>query len=160
MKTRLLLALSLLVVGQLALAAGSVSVNVELRQQKTVVDAKGQSHVELAPVDKIVPGTVVTYVISYANDGKEAADKVVINDPIPEQMLYVDGSARGDNAAIFYSVDGGKHWAGKVSELSVTGEDGKKRQAAAADVTNLRWQVNGKVAPGAKGQVLFDAQLK
>lgn len=160
MKTKLMLAAMLLGMSQLALAAASVSVQVSMHQQKTVVDANGQSHAELLPLDKVVPGTVVTYVIHYENQGKEAADKVVLHDPIPAHMTYVANSAKGDNTAIAYSVDGGKHWAKSVSELTLKGQDGKTRQAAAADVTTLRWQVAGKLPAGAKGQAQFDAQLQ
>jgi uncharacterized repeat protein (TIGR01451 family) len=160
MKKLTLLTTFFLCLAQVAFAAGKVTLKIDMFQQKTVVEADGKSHIQLVPLNKVVPGTVVTYVIHYTNDGKQAAEKVVIHDPVPEHMTYVEGSAEGKGTVISYSVDSGKHWARKIDQLSVKDVDGKKRIATAADVTTLRWQVEGKVAAGTKGQVQFAAQLK
>ena len=144
---------------QSALAAGTVKMSVQVMQQKTVKDANGDVKTELVPVGKIVPGTVVAYVIHYTNTGKETASHVVIRDPVPKHMNYVDGSAEGKGTSISFSVDNGNKWASKVGDLKVKEAD-RERQATAKDVTTLRWTLNHGLAPGAGGEVRFAARLQ
>lgn len=160
MKSNVLLTALLIFLTPAAFAVSQVSVQIEMHEQKTVMDADGQTRTELVPIDNIVPGDVVVYVIHYANNAEQPASNIVLNDPVPEQMVFVQGSVKGDNATTYYSVDGGANWATDISELKVTDADGEQRSATAADVTNLRWKINGELNPGEKGQVQFAARLK
>jgi hypothetical protein len=46
----------------------------------------------------------------------------------------------GAGAVVSYSIDGGRTFA-RPEELFVTGEDDKKRPAAAEDYTHIRWRL-------------------
>lgn len=144
---------------QNALAAGQVKMSVQVMQQKTVKDQSGNVKTELVPVGKIVPGTIVAYVIHYTNTGKETASHIVIRDPVPKHMNYVGGSAQGEDTSIGFSVDNGNKWAPKVGDLTVK-DGGHQRRATAGDVTTLRWTLNHGLAPGAGGEVHFAARLQ
>jgi uncharacterized repeat protein (TIGR01451 family) len=113
----------------------------------------------LVPAAKVVPGGEVVYVITYRNVGAVPASKVVIDNPVPRELAYRDGSAGGAGARVLMSVDGG-HSYGALAKLRVKGADSKLRPARGADVTHLRWTLPGAVKPGASGTVTYRATLK
>lgn len=146
--------------GAQAAAPGSIKLQNIAMQEKTTVGKDGTRHTEMVPAGRVLPGVTVTYVIRYTNVGKKPAENVVINDPVPEHMNYVDSSVAGDNTVISYSVDHGKHWSAMIETLDINNGDGTTRSATARDVTDIRWVVKGKLAPGAKGEVSFKAVLQ
>lgn len=161
------LTLPLLLIATLAFAgtataqsSGSIELTAKATQQKTVTAADGSKKTVMVPAARVVPGTVVTYTITYRNVGTQPAGDVVVQDPIPAHMNYVAGSVEGANTAIAFSVDGGKTWADSLDKLTIANADGSTRVANAADCTNIRWTVNGNVAPGASGKVVFRAVLQ
>jgi len=143
-----------------ATAADGVSVTLDMFQQKTVTGVNGDVQTVLQPLDRMVPDSVVVYVITYTNNGNEPASDITLHDPIPQQLIYIAGSAEGEGTDIAYSVDGGANWAANVSKLKVKGEDGQLRVATDADVNTLRWVVKQPVAPGQSGKVTFAAKIK
>jgi uncharacterized repeat protein (TIGR01451 family) len=145
---------------QAAPANGSIELQSIAQQQKVTVDKDGTKHIEMVPAARVVPGTEVLYTINYRNVGAKPADNVVVDDPVPAHMSYIADSAIGDNTTISYSVDGGKTWGSSLAQLSAKNADGSTRPATEKDCTNVRWVVNGKVAPGAKGSVSFRAVLQ
>lgn len=145
---------------QAAPANGSIELQSVATQQKVTVEKDGSKHTEMVPAARVTPGTEVTYTVTYHNVGSKPAGDVVINNPVPEHMDYVADSATGANSTISYSADGGKSWAATLAQLSVKGADGSMRPATEKDCTHIRWVVNGKVAPGAKGSVSFRAVLQ
>lgn len=126
--------------------------------EKEVVNEKGEKVLVRQPATKVLPGEEVIFVNSYANAGQASADNVVINNAIPEHMTYVGGSARGEETAVTYSVDGKTF--GPLEQLTVTDADGSKRPAAALDVTHIRWTRTSPLVSGKEGQVEFRARLK
>lgn len=143
-----------------AQAHGSIELTTRATQPKTVTDADGHKRTTMVPAARVVPGTEVTYTITYHNIGTQPAGDVVVHDPVPPHMSYVAGSAQGANTTISYSIDGGGTWAGSLAGLTVKSADGSTRPATAADCTNVRWVVNDAVAPGDKGSVSFRAVLQ
>ena len=107
---------------------------------------------------KVVPGDVVIFTTRYVNKGKQAATGVVVTNPVPEHMAYVEKSAEGKGTKIDFSVDGGKKYAAP-EKLQNTNKDGKVRPALPADFP-LRWTVTAPLAPGASGSVSFRAQIR
>lgn len=142
-----------------AAAAPSLELTTTVQQQKTTVDAKGAKHTAIGPVERALPGNEFVYTITYRNTGKQPAGDVVINDPIPEHTVYVGDSAEGKGMTITFSIDGGKTW-GKPEELRIKNADGTTTDALPRDYTNIRWVLNGKLAPGAQGTVSFHAILQ
>ena len=155
-------AIPLLLLASVVRAAppGSIKLQLTAQQEKTVVAKDGSKHTELVPVGRVLPGTTVIYVIKYINVGKKPAENVLISNPVADHMTYIDGSATGDNTAISYSIDGGKHWSAMLETLEIHNSDGTTRSATARDVTNIRWVVKGKLAPGASGRVQYRAVLQ
>lgn len=139
---------------------GSIKLTATATQTRTVTGKNGVKTTTMVPVGRVLPGTKVTYTITYRNTGGKPAGNVVIHDPVPGHMHYIAGSAKGAHTTISYSVDGGKTWAAAPARLTVTSSNGSTRAATADDVTTLRWVVNGKVAPGASGTVSFVAALQ
>ncbi len=139
-----------------AAAAGGVELNAQVFQQVEVKAADGSVALEAMPAATVVPGSEVTYVVTYRNSGSVPADAVTIDNPVPADLVYV--ASAGDRAVDAVSVDGGKQY-GVLAGLTVDGEDGQSRPAQAGDVTHLRW-VLGSLAAGAEGTVSFVAKVK
>lgn len=140
-------------------SSGTVELSIVGQMEQEYRDAKGQKATRLVLVNRIVPGDQVIYTITYGNKGALPAERVVVTDPIPPDVSYVEGSAFGAGTAIEFSVDGGKSW-GLPATLKVKGADGKDRAAAAADYTHIRWKLGVPVTAGQKGFVRFRAVVK
>ena len=116
-----------------------------------ITAADGRTEHRLEHATRITPGEDVVYVLTVANTGDRPADRLVITNPVPENLRYV----AGDGAQV--SVDGGRRF-GALSSLTVL-ERNVVRAATPADVTHVRWVVD-HVAPGADNHVSFRARLK
>lgn len=163
MKRFMLTILALLLFAALAGPAVAADDTVEVQSaalvETTVVNQQGEKELVRQPATKVLPGEEVIFVNIYVNNGAESADAVVINNPIPEHMTYVGGSASGENTTVTYSVDGGQTF-GPLLELTVTETDGSQRPAAAVDVTQIRWERTTPLAPGEEARVEFRARLQ
>lgn len=149
--------LALLLAGSAA-AQGRIELTTTASQEVTTQDEQGNDVVSIVPAGKVVPGTVVIYTITARNISDEAVNSVVINDPIPEHMTYVEGSAGGDDAQIVFSVDGGTSFA-ELSSLRVSDGAGGTRAPEAKDFTHIRWTLVGDLSPQASRSVSFRARL-
>jgi uncharacterized repeat protein (TIGR01451 family) len=136
-----------------------VKLKSEVLKEVEVVDETGAAVVRLVPVTNAMPGELLTFIISYTNEGDDEARDIVLTNPVPEHMLYKAGSAQGEGSRISYSVDEGGTY-GPPDSLSVTGDDGKKRQALPSDYTHIRWQLDDPVPAGGSGAVSFRASVK
>lgn len=142
-----------------AIAAGKVNLTASAEKEVQVTNAKGEKELKRVEAKKALPGDVVIYTVTYANTGKEVAENIFVTNPVPEHMVYVEGSATGKNALVTYSVDGGKTFA-EPDKLKVRKADGMERLAATPDYTHIRWTFKKSVQPGATGSVSFRAKLK
>ncbi len=59
---------------------------------------------------KVVPGDIVIFSTYYTNIGSKPAANVMITNPVPEHMVYMDRSAEGKGTTIEFSVNGGKSY--------------------------------------------------
>ncbi|MAS24103.1 MAG: hypothetical protein CMI08_13960 [Oceanospirillaceae bacterium] len=150
------LLLALLMVPGLVMA--EVSLKTEAFKIVAVPQTDGSVMEEWRSADQVVPGDKVGYRISYNNTGSDAAEAVVINNPVPAQSEFIANSAIGAGSDVTYSVDGGNSFAA-ASQLTVE-ENGATREAKASDYTNIRWQLTQPVAAGASGQVEFKVRIK
>ncbi|MHB8844931.1 MAG: hypothetical protein ACYC7L_09305 [Nitrospirota bacterium] len=143
-------------------------------QQKSAIELTSLAEVEVAEKNargekvvrrkeaalaKVVPGDVVIFTTAYRNTGKQPATSVVITNPVPGPMAYIDKSAEGKGARIDYSVDHGRSF-GLPATLTVTDSQGRVRPAVASDYTVIRWVLTAPLAPGGTGTVSFRARVK
>lgn len=135
-----------------------VELSTESQIQEYYVAENGDSKLHWVNSKKVRPGKNMKLVISYHNSGSEPANGLYLDNPVPKDATYVEGSATGVNALVTFTVDGGKNY-GAASELSIT-ENSVKRAATAADYTGVRWTLQQAIAPGAKGSVEFQVKVK
>jgi uncharacterized repeat protein (TIGR01451 family) len=143
-------------------------------QQKGAIELKSIAEVEIAVKNEKgeksikrldaatatkVPGDTVIFTTIYTNTGKQPATAVVIDNPLPEHMTYVDQSAEGSDTRIEFSVDNGKTY-GAPNKLTVKDAAGNVRKATAADYTNVRWTLIKPVAAAGTGRVSFKAKIQ
>lgn len=134
--------------------AEPVQIRSEILKETVVKTAEGSKTVQ-TPLERATPGDTIIIRLSYANEGQTPAGDVVISNPMPDQLVFVEGREGG---APLVSVDGGKTY-GALASLKVK-VDGEARAAVAADVTHVRWAMAAPVAPGQSGAVAFAARLK
>lgn len=164
MTKKLLAILSmLLVLSMQAWAAdkGPIELKSVSEVEITVKSDKGAKEVKRVDAAKanVVPGDAVIFTTYYSNNGKEPASDIVINNPMPEHMLYIDGTAEGSGAKIEFSVDKGKSF-GAPEALKVKDDKGKEKVAGPSDYTHIRWTLSKPLGSGEKGSVSFRAKVK
>jgi len=119
----------------------------------------GREVVKLIPADRVVPGDRVIYTLEVRNTGATALDSPIVTHPVPEHMRYIADSAVGPGAEVSYSVDGG-HSFERAENLKVPGVGGRPRPAAAADYTDIRWQLKNSLKANSVAFVRFRALVK
>lgn len=145
-----------------ALADGEVKLSNAVQKVEYFVNDEGERESRLVEPASVVPGDELQYTISFENVSPDVtvdAGSVVITNPIPPQVIYLDGSAFGAGTDITFSADGGATF-GKPDELMVTGDDGQQRLATPDEYTHVRWTFEPALEPGQKGSVFFRARLR
>jgi uncharacterized repeat protein (TIGR01451 family) len=143
--------LSVTALSTAAVAAGPLQVVSKVLVEQRARAADGSTSVSLAAAKKVVPGDKVVFVLAYRNTGAQPIANLVLDNPVPAGIGYRGPAA--NSVAPEVSVDGRTF--GQLATLKVDG-----RAATAADVTNVRWRLTAPIAPGAQGQVSFQAVLK
>lgn len=128
-------------------------------EKEVVVTNDGASAVVREPADKVLPGETVVYTYILRNTGDAPANNVAPSTRIPPEMIYVAGSAEGAGATTTLSADGGESFAPE-GEVLVQDPDGSLRPARPDEFTNIRWVLDGALAPGAQQSVGFKAKLR
>lgn len=154
--------LTLIASGFFAIAAvaqdkGHLNVRTVVQKEEVVVTDAGETKRSLVPADTVVPGDDVVYTITFTNISSEAADNVVITNPISENLTYVDGSAFGPGTVIEFSVDNGQSFA--APEALMVAVDDEVRPAEPEDFTHVRWTMQSELQSGAQGMARFKARL-
>lgn len=144
----------------LAWAAGEVEMTLTAEKEIQVAQADGSVEVKRVELDKAVPGDTVVYTTTYRNISAVAVDAGAgITNEIPNNILYVEGSAQCDQPCqVLFSVNG-SDFAPKEA-LTVLDEEGNTVPASAKDFTRLRWVIQDAIAPAATGQVMYKAKIK
>ena len=136
-----------------------VSITTQAVVEKQVATPEGRLVLQQVPVDKALPGDTVTFVNTVTNNSDTIAENLVVKNPVPSDMLFVSGSATGEETSITYSVNGGESF-DRPEKLMVAGADGKPRLATPADYTDIHWQFTTPLPAKAIRQVEFQAQVK
>jgi uncharacterized repeat protein (TIGR01451 family) len=124
-------------------------------ERHTALAAKGGKATDL------LPGDVLRYQLRYTNPRAEAVKNVVFSNPVPDGLRYVGSSASASvaEAAVAFSIDGGKSYSAQPMIEVV--EEGKRRNvpAPAGMYTHVRWTVPGSVQSKAQVTAEFRAEL-
>ena len=83
-----------------SLAFAQVELTTEMFEVVETQQDNGTSKLEWVKPDNIIPGDKVGYRISFKNTGDQPAADIVLNNPVPENTIYVENSARGANSDI------------------------------------------------------------
>lgn len=137
---------------------GCIVLTTAAQQEKAVTAADGSSSKQVLPATRVVPGTEVVWTTTARNTCSRSADHVVIDQPVPEHMVFVADSAVGGGAQISLSVDGRDYQA--ASQLTARNVDGSSRPARATDVRFVRWTLTSAIAPQDQFTARFRAVLQ
>lgn len=145
----------------MAAGQGAIELKTVAEVEITIKNDKGEKEVKRVEAAKanVTPGDAVVFTTYYSNNGQEPASDIVINNPVPEHMFYIDGTAVGSGTKIEFSVDKGKSF-GAPDKLKIKGVDGKEKSPGPADYTNIRWTLSKPLSPEGKGSVSFRAKVK
>ncbi len=141
-----------------AWAQQHLDVQTTVQKQIVVETEDGSTETQLVPAGSVVPGETVFYTITFENVGDEAADNVVITNPISDVLTYVPGSASNGSMRVEFSADGGQTF-GLASELTIV-DEGIERPATTSDYTHVRWVMQTELEVGGKGTASFAAVLE
>lgn len=136
---------------------GHLNIMTTVQKEEVTLTETGEREVRLVEATSVVPGDSVIYTITFRNISDEPADNVVITNPVPENLTYIDGSAFGPGTVIEFSVDGGQTY-GPAGELTLP-NNGGVRAAAAEDFTHLRWVMQNELGAGSQATASFRAVL-
>ena len=157
MKTVIAMMLTMLAVTAVAQDQAHLEVRTVVQKQQVIQNESGEAETKLVAAETVTPGESVFYTITFKNMSDEAADNVVITNPIASELTYIDGSAFGAGMEILFSVDGGQKFA-IASSLTVS-VDGEEVPASSADFTHIRWIMQNELRAGAQGIARFAAVL-
>lgn len=144
--------------GAPALKAGCIVLTTAAEQEHAVTAADGSASRQYQPATRVVPGTEVVWITSARNTCSKPAEHVVIDQPVPEHMVFVADSAIGGGAQISLSTDGKDYRA--ASQLTARNVDGSSRPARATDVRFVRWTLTSAIAPQDQFTARFRAVLQ
>ena len=155
---KLLAGLAILVApAAFAQETGHLNVRTVVQKEEVTVNDAGETERRLVVADTVVPGDDVVYTITFTNISNDAAENVVITNPISENLTYINGSAFGPGTVIEFSIDGGQSFAA-AEQLRVS-LNGEFRTARAEDFTHVRWTMQNDLQAGAQGMAQFRARL-
>ena len=135
--------------------AQSVALTSKAFVVKQVPDGPGKTKNTLVVPERVLPGEALVFMLEYKNTGAKPATTFVINNPIPENVIYT--GAEQPWAEV--SVDRGKSF-GQLATLKVAKGDGTMRAALPTDVTAVRWKFAQPIAPAAEGRVMYFGMVK
>lgn len=159
-------------------AIRGADVQLKMVAEKKVVtfDAEGKEVVNWNKLDNgstVLPGDSLRYVISSKNNGDAAAQKLVINQAIPDGMVYLVGSAASENKVniSFKLKDGYKLPEGSqefesnpkilVEVAQADGSIAEEIQDAPAEAyAQVRWQFGADLSPKEDINVSYEVQVK
>ena len=157
-RTATVVALFVVAMNASAQTASCVVLKTEGQKEEIYTDAQGKQAKRLVAPAKVIPGDEVIWTITATNTCDKPADRIVVNNNVPEHMVYVADSAFGPGTDIAYSLNG-RDFA-KANELTVREADGKTRPARADEIKSVRWTFAKAFEPKSTGFVRYRAKVK
>jgi uncharacterized repeat protein (TIGR01451 family) len=135
-----------------------VSLKTEGQKEEHYTDAQGKAATRLVPPGKVLPGDEIVWTITATNSCAKPAEKVVVNNNVPEHMTYVADSAMGPGATITFSTNG-RDFAAQ-SELTMKGTEGGTRPARADEIKAIRWVIGAPIGINQSAFVRYRAKIQ
>ncbi len=158
MRKGLLIGLGLLVLALPASAQVAEPQALVITAQNVTAQAAGR-----ADGDSVagLPKDVIEYRLAFTNFTDGAVSHVVLNDPVPQGLIFVLGSvtASREDVLVDYSIDGGVSWSVEPTIEVEEGGQTVTRPAPAEAYTHVRWTVTGEVNRGAQVFARFRARV-
>lgn len=147
-------------IAALALSVPAHALTAEQIVEKEIViqNPDGTETRERMSAATVAPGDRVVYSVRVLNDGTEAADALVLTQPVPTEVAYIEGSAERPGAVLTVSVDGGVTFGPRGAATVM--REGVAVTADAGDITHLRWTLQNELAPGGTDTVTYKGVLK
>jgi uncharacterized repeat protein (TIGR01451 family) len=141
-----------------AQSTNCVSLKTEGQIEQEYTDVQGKPAKRLVAPGKVIPGNEIIWTITASNSCEKAAEKVVIENAVPEHMVYVGDSAMGPGTEISYSLNGRDFK--RRAELTVNDADGKTRPARAEEIKSIRWVIGTPIPTKSIAFVRYRAKVK
>jgi len=125
-------------------AAAPASPLVSELKAQLVVPATETAPETLVAVEKVTPGQVVEYTLTYTNRSAGALRTVGIDGPVPAEVIFVaDSNRQPAGQPVLYSIDGGTTFSAPPVKYKKTQPDGTVIDAVATPemYNRLRWIV-------------------
>ncbi len=122
-----------------------------------VVQTKAGKEVKvLKPLEKAIPGDIVTYVNTITNSSNNKAESLNIVNEVPEHTNFVGNSVKCNGCTVLYSIDGENY---KPASKLFIKDDGVKRLALAKEYTHIKFIINSLNAK-AETKVEFKTKIQ
>lgn len=159
MKTSLL-ALSLVVAVAAPAAADDLAVEMHLLKLVQTTDEAGETVTLRQEAESLLPGDRLLYRIELANAGAEPATAVVLDLPVPAELIVEPESFAGDVAfEVTFATQDAPDALMAFDALRVPTEDGDTRPALPEDLGAVRVEI-AEIAPEAQAFVEYEATLR
>ncbi|MEL6442006.1 MAG: hypothetical protein AAFQ80_22505 [Cyanobacteria bacterium J06621_8] len=140
-----------------------INLDLAVARKKTTVTVEGEEVTwqELKDNAAVAPGDILRYTIEATNTGTEAAENLVVTQPISERMTYrLDSVASDSEAEVSYSIDQGETFVTEPT-IEITQEDGTvvESPAPAEVYTHIRLTFP-TVAPELGATATYEAQVQ
>ncbi|MEZ5896236.1 MAG: hypothetical protein R3C40_06915 [Parvularculaceae bacterium] len=122
------------------------------------LDAQGRETTSRIAAQMVTPGETVVYSLSFKNASTQPAEDLVLVMPVPDAVVYVEGSVEGAPASISFSADGGETYVAR-GRLTIV-ENGEPRAARGDEITHIKWTLSAPVAPEGEGWVSYKGVLR
>ncbi len=155
-----------------ALAADEVDITLVAEVREDIPAPGGRTISRLIPATSVEQGQEIFYTVRIRNASSAAARGVEVVQRIPENTVYVSGSATGPGVEVELSADGGQTF-GREGQLTIVDQSAVAlmeatsldraaltRPARPQDTTHIRWRLRNALAPGAVALVRFRAVFR
>lgn len=153
------------IIAQAEESGPKVNLQLVVDKQQVSVNENGVEQVTWENVGNqvtVTPGDRLRYVVMGTNSGDEPARNLEVSQPIPNQMVYVMGSASSsNNAKITYSIDNGETFVENPT-IEVEQEDGTvvEKPAPASAYTHIRWEFESAIAPEEDLEAMYKVEVE
>ena len=129
---------------------------IEKKMNMTQIEKMGKAKISYKP------GDIIKYTVLAQNTGKGEMTQPVITDPIPLGVAYKPHSAKGQQAVIKYSIDGGEKFQSWPPKYKIKDKNGQSvRKVASPDmITHIRWELKKSLASNESKELEFEVIVK